>query len=223
MAMTLRLSDEQTDALRRKSEAEHRSMQQVALAAIDEYVHRPTPVRREGVPVTELLALFRDLPAMSAATFRGDQDRYADTEAHFDPTNARVSPRITNDLPPRTRTRGHEYLDPPGTPAGRIAASRAPDQRGQPRRAVSWGALRAGCRANVRGGSFACSESRPHSARCPFDAEAASSTGSSPPRYHHGPQARGRMADLMIAGIAAANQLPLYTPTPRTSAGLNRS
>ena len=84
MAMTLRLSDEQTEALRRKSEAEHRSMQQVALAAIDEYVHRPTPARREAVPVAELLALFRDLPAMNAATFRTDQERYADAEAHFD-------------------------------------------------------------------------------------------------------------------------------------------
>jgi hypothetical protein len=31
--MTLRLSDEQTEALRRKAAAEHRSMQQVALAA----------------------------------------------------------------------------------------------------------------------------------------------------------------------------------------------
>lgn len=59
-------------------------MQQVALAAIDEYVHRPTPARREAVPVAELLALFRDLPAMNAATFRTDQERYADAEAHFD-------------------------------------------------------------------------------------------------------------------------------------------
>ena len=84
MAMTLRLSDEQTEALRRKSEAEHRSMQQVALAAIDEYVHRPTPMRRQAVPVAELLGLFRDLPAMNAATFRADQESYADTEAHFD-------------------------------------------------------------------------------------------------------------------------------------------
>src|ERR1700691_2743531 len=41
MAMTLRLSDEQTEQLRRKAEVEHRSMQQVALAAIDAYVHQP--------------------------------------------------------------------------------------------------------------------------------------------------------------------------------------
>jgi hypothetical protein len=82
--MTLRLSDEQTEALRRKAEAEHRSMQQVALAAIDAYVHRPTPGRRQSVPVTELMEMFRGLPPMSAQTFRADENRYADTEAHFD-------------------------------------------------------------------------------------------------------------------------------------------
>jgi hypothetical protein len=84
MAMTLRLSDEQTEALRRKAEAEHRSMQQVAQAAIDAYVHQPVPVRRQLVPVTELAALFGDVPPMSAAEFRAEQDRYADTEERFD-------------------------------------------------------------------------------------------------------------------------------------------
>ena len=84
MAMTLRLSDEQTEALRRKAEAEHRSMQQVALAAIDAYVHQATPVRRQSVPVTELMTLFQGLPPMSAEAFRADQDRYFDTEARFD-------------------------------------------------------------------------------------------------------------------------------------------
>jgi hypothetical protein len=84
MAMTLRLSDEQTEALRRKAEAEHRSMQQVALAAIDAYVHQATPARRQSVPVTELMTMFQDLPAMSAEMFRADQDHYADTEAYFD-------------------------------------------------------------------------------------------------------------------------------------------
>ena len=84
MAMTLRLSDEQTEALRRKAEAEHRSMQQVALAAIDAYVHQPAPMRRQSVPVTELMTLFQDLPPMNAEAFRADQDRYADTEAYFD-------------------------------------------------------------------------------------------------------------------------------------------
>ncbi|GII92176.1 CopG family transcriptional regulator [Sinosporangium siamense] len=40
MAMTLRLSDEQTEALRRRAEKEGRSMQQVALNAIDDYLAR---------------------------------------------------------------------------------------------------------------------------------------------------------------------------------------
>ena len=59
-------------------------MQQVALAAIDAYVHQATPVRRQSVPVTELMTLFQGLPPMSADTFRADQDRYADPEAYFD-------------------------------------------------------------------------------------------------------------------------------------------
>lgn len=84
MAMTLRLSDEQTEALRRKAEAEHRSMQQVAQAAIDAYVHQPTPLRRQAVPVADLAALFGDLPPMNAADFRAEQDRYADADAYFD-------------------------------------------------------------------------------------------------------------------------------------------
>ena len=40
MGMTLRTSAEQSDALRRQAEAEGRSMQAVALAAIDEYIAR---------------------------------------------------------------------------------------------------------------------------------------------------------------------------------------
>jgi hypothetical protein len=84
MAMTLRLSDEQTEALRRKAEAEHRSMQQVALAAIDAYVRQTTPVRRQAVPVSELMALFADLPPMSAQQFRADLDQVGDGEADFD-------------------------------------------------------------------------------------------------------------------------------------------
>ena len=84
MAMTLRLTEEQTEALRRKAEAEHRSMQQVAQSAIDAYVHQPTPLRRQSVPVAELAALFRDLPPMNAADFRAEQDRYADAGAYFD-------------------------------------------------------------------------------------------------------------------------------------------
>ncbi|MEV4009346.1 CopG family transcriptional regulator [Nonomuraea angiospora] len=38
MAMTLRLTDEQTEALRKRAEFEGRSMQQVALHAIDYYL-----------------------------------------------------------------------------------------------------------------------------------------------------------------------------------------
>jgi hypothetical protein len=84
MAMTLRLSDEQTEALRRRAEAEHRSMQQVALAAIDAYVSQAHSERRQAVPVAELMQVFHDLPPMSVAAFRADQSRYADGEAHFD-------------------------------------------------------------------------------------------------------------------------------------------
>lgn len=40
MGMTLRTSDEQTEALRRQARAEGRSMQAVALSAIDEYIER---------------------------------------------------------------------------------------------------------------------------------------------------------------------------------------
>jgi hypothetical protein len=82
--MTLRLSDEQTEALRQKAAAEHRSMQQVALSAIDAYVHQAAPARRQSVPVAELMTLFQDLPPMSAGALVEDQDRYADTEAYFD-------------------------------------------------------------------------------------------------------------------------------------------
>ena len=90
--MTLRLSDEQTEALRRKAEAEHRSMQQVAQAAIDAYVHQPTPLRRPSVPAAELAAIFSDLPPMNAADFRAEQGRYADTDAHFDAYTRAVEP-----------------------------------------------------------------------------------------------------------------------------------
>ena len=38
--MTLRTSEEQTEALRRQAVAEGRSMQAVALSAIDEYIDR---------------------------------------------------------------------------------------------------------------------------------------------------------------------------------------
>jgi hypothetical protein len=84
MAMTLRLDDAQTEALRRKARAEHRSMQQVALAAIDAYVHQPTPQRRRAVPVTELMEMFADLPPVDVRSFRADLDRYIDSTAYVD-------------------------------------------------------------------------------------------------------------------------------------------
>jgi predicted transcriptional regulator len=40
MAMTLRLTDEETEALRRRAEREGRSMQDVARAAVRDYVDR---------------------------------------------------------------------------------------------------------------------------------------------------------------------------------------
>jgi hypothetical protein len=84
MAMTLRLDDNQTEALRRKAEAEHRSMQQVALAAIDAYVRQPTPQRRTAVPVSDLMGMYADLPPLDASAFRADVDRSFDASSHFD-------------------------------------------------------------------------------------------------------------------------------------------
>lgn len=40
MAMTLRLDDQETDALRRQAENEGRSMQEIARQAVREYVER---------------------------------------------------------------------------------------------------------------------------------------------------------------------------------------
>jgi plasmid stability protein len=40
MAMTLRLTEEQAEALRARAEKEGRSMQQVARAALDDYLRR---------------------------------------------------------------------------------------------------------------------------------------------------------------------------------------
>jgi len=51
MGMTLRTSDQQTEALRRQAAAEGRSMQAVALSAIDEYISR----RAHSAKVAEAL------------------------------------------------------------------------------------------------------------------------------------------------------------------------
>jgi predicted transcriptional regulator len=45
MAMTLRLTDDETDALRRRAQREGRSMQEVAREAVREYIDRTS--RRE--------------------------------------------------------------------------------------------------------------------------------------------------------------------------------
>jgi predicted transcriptional regulator len=45
MAMTLRLTDEETEALRQRAQREGRSMQEVARAAVREYIDRTS--RRE--------------------------------------------------------------------------------------------------------------------------------------------------------------------------------
>lgn len=49
MAMTLRLTEAETQALRETAEREHRSMQEVARGAIREYVSRRTHVRDEAI------------------------------------------------------------------------------------------------------------------------------------------------------------------------------
>jgi hypothetical protein len=51
MAMTLRLTDEQTKALRSRADREGRSMQQVALDAVDDYL-----LRAEDDELTDRLA-----------------------------------------------------------------------------------------------------------------------------------------------------------------------
>jgi predicted transcriptional regulator len=51
MAMTLRLSEAQTAALRRRAEREGRSMHELALAALDDYL-----LRSEDDELTERLA-----------------------------------------------------------------------------------------------------------------------------------------------------------------------
>ncbi|MDP1848856.1 MAG: ribbon-helix-helix protein, CopG family [Solirubrobacteraceae bacterium] len=49
MAMNLRLNDEQTAALRQRAEREGRSMQEVAKAAINEYLSRRPDRLRDAI------------------------------------------------------------------------------------------------------------------------------------------------------------------------------
>ena len=64
MAMTLRLADAEAEALRRRAEREHRSMQEVARQAIREYI--------EGHSRAELLerVLYEELPRYAEALER---------------------------------------------------------------------------------------------------------------------------------------------------------
>ncbi|WP_304106528.1 CopG family transcriptional regulator [Mycolicibacterium bacteremicum] len=55
MGMTLRTSDAQTAALRRQAAAEGRSMQAVALAAIDEYIARHAHKARVDTALSRVL------------------------------------------------------------------------------------------------------------------------------------------------------------------------
>lgn len=56
MGMTLRTTDEQTEALRRQAVAEGRSMQAVALSAIDEYIARRAHKARVEVALDRVVA-----------------------------------------------------------------------------------------------------------------------------------------------------------------------
>ncbi len=64
MAMTLRLTDEETAALRERAEREGRSMQEVARAAVREYVERTG--KRELIEA----ALDREIPRYADALRR---------------------------------------------------------------------------------------------------------------------------------------------------------
>jgi predicted transcriptional regulator len=61
MAMTLRLSEAETDALRAQADAEGRSMQEVARAAVREYVDRRTLRSHVDAALDELAPRYADL------------------------------------------------------------------------------------------------------------------------------------------------------------------
>ena len=60
MAMTLRLDRRQTDALRRRAQAERTSMQDVALRAVDEYIRTHEPEVPVEVVIDQELGRFAD-------------------------------------------------------------------------------------------------------------------------------------------------------------------
>ena len=60
MAMTLRLTDEETEELRQRAELEHRSMQEVARQAIREYVENHSRSQRLGQVLDEELPRYSE-------------------------------------------------------------------------------------------------------------------------------------------------------------------
>jgi hypothetical protein len=61
MAMTLRLTDDQTAALRARAEREGKSMQQVALTALDDYLQRTEDDERTAELAEQGAQRFADL------------------------------------------------------------------------------------------------------------------------------------------------------------------
>ena len=61
VAMTLRLTDDEADALRRQADAEQRSMQDVAREAIREYVARRSHLARVDDALDVLTPRYSDL------------------------------------------------------------------------------------------------------------------------------------------------------------------
>lgn len=61
MAMTLRLSDDESDALRAQAEVEDRAMQDVARAAVREYVERRAVLRTVDEALDILTPRYRDV------------------------------------------------------------------------------------------------------------------------------------------------------------------
>ena len=59
--MTLRLDEQETEALRKRAEAEDRSMQEVAKAAIREYLAKPALSDRVDEALDEIIPRRRDL------------------------------------------------------------------------------------------------------------------------------------------------------------------
>jgi hypothetical protein len=97
------------EVLRRKAEAEHRSMQQVAVSAIDAYVRQPTPVRRQAVPASELMEMFGDLPPIVHRNFAPIRTAMPTQTRTSMPTSAAAGrmARIDRALPARAGRHQH--------------------------------------------------------------------------------------------------------------------